>query len=41
METFLQAEEAGLGDIDTLEAQLAESNVSFVSPSDFRPLMEH
>ena len=29
MEVFLQADIAVLGDIDTLEAQLAESNVSY------------
>ena len=28
MEVFLQADIAGFGDIDTLEAQLAESNVN-------------
>ena len=28
MEVFLQAETAGMGDLDTLEAQLSESNVS-------------
>ena len=28
MEVFLQADEAALGDLDTLHAQLAESNVS-------------
>ena len=30
MEGFLHAEEAALGDLETLEAQLKESNVSVI-----------
>ena len=33
MEVFLQADIAGFGDIDTLEAQLAESNVNDIKLS--------
>ncbi len=39
MEVFLQADEAALGDLDTLHAQLAESNVSYHKLADITVYM--
>lgn len=40
MEMFVTAEEPGLGDVETLQAQLLESNVSSCSLCDYSSVLE-